>query len=242
MQLPTLTNATLLRRYKRFLADVVLEDGTEVVAHCPNTGRMTSCWQPNVPVQLSHSDNPKRKLAWTLERIDMGQGWIGVHTGRVNHVIAEAIGQNKIASLANYSAVRQEVTYPIAQHRSRIDLFLTDTADGNPTEQPKTDTWVEVKNATLLIGDQIQFPDAPTERGRKHLDVLLDAVTSGQRAVLLFAVNRAEGNLFTTADDIDPAYGKRLREVISAGVEVIAVRLNHYQQSIEVADEVPIKL
>lgn len=242
MQLPPLTNATLLRRYKRFLADVVLEDGTEVVAHCPNTGRMTSCWQPNVPVQLSHSDNPKRKLAWTLERIDMGQGWIGVHTGRVNHVIAEAIGQNKIASLTNYSSVRQEVTYPIAQHRSRIDVFLSDTPDENPTERSKTDTWVEIKNATLLVGDQIQFPDAPTERGRKHLDVLADAVTRGQRAVLLFAINRAEGNLFTPADDIDPAYGKRLREVISAGVEVIAVRLNHYQQSIEVADEVSIEL
>ncbi|MBL4621537.1 MAG: DNA/RNA nuclease SfsA [Immundisolibacteraceae bacterium] len=242
MQLPTLTNATLIKRYKRFLADVVLEDGTEVIAHCPNTGRMTSCWEPGVAVQISHSDNPKRKLAWTLERIDMGQGWIGVHTGRVNHVIAEAIGQNKIASVTDYRWLRQEVTYPVSEHRSRIDIFLTDRPDDDQHDGAKTDTWVEIKNATLLVGDQIQFPDAPTERGRKHLNVLADAVSRGQRGVLLFAVNRPEGTVFTTADQIDPAYGQRLREVMTAGVEVIAVRINHHYQSVTVADAVEIKL
>ncbi len=231
-----------MKRYKRFLADVVLKDGTEVVAHCPNTGRMTSCWEPGVPVQISYSDNPKRKLAWTLERIDMGQGWIGVHTGRINHVIAEAITQNKIATLTDYRTVRQEVTYPVTEHRSRIDMFLSDRSEDDQQDGPKTDTWVEVKNATLLVDDQIQFPDAPTERGRKHLDVLADAVSRGQRGVLLFAVNRPEGSVFTPADHIDPAYGKRLREVIKAGVEVIAVRINHYHQSVEVTDQVKIAL
>ena len=242
MELPPLTNATLLKRYKRFLADVLLEDGTEVVAHCPNTGRMTSCWEPGVRVQLSHSDNPKRKLAWTLERIDMGQGWIGVHTGRVNHVIAEAISQNKIASLTDYRYLRQEVTYPISEHRSRIDVFLSDQSDDDQQNGSKTDAWVEVKNATLLVDDQIQFPDAPTERGRKHLDVLADAVSRGQRGVLLFAVNRPEGTIFTAADQIDPVYGQRLREVIKTGVEVIAVRINHHHQSVAAAEAVEIKL
>ena len=165
-----------------------------------------------------------------------------MHTGRVNHVIAEAISQNKIASLADYHTLRQEVTYPVTEHRSRIDIFLSDRAEDNQQEEPKTDTWVEVKNATLLVGDQIQFPDAPTERGRKHLDVLADAVSRGQRGVLLFAVNRPEGAVFTPADHIDPAYGKRLREVIKAGVEVIAVRINHYHQSVEVTDQVKIAL
>ena len=188
------------------------------------------------------SHRPKRKLAWTLERIDMGQGWIGVHTGRVNHVIAEAISQNKIATLTDYRYLRQEVTYPISEHRSRIDVFLSDQSADDQQNGSKTDTWVEVKNATLLVDDQIQFPDAPTERGRKHLDVLADAVSRGQRGVLLFAVNRPEGTIFTAADQIDPAYGQRLREVIKVGVEVIAVRINHHHQSVAAAEAVEIKL
>lgn len=234
MNLPPLTNGTLQRRYKRFLADITLDDGRQIVAHCPNTGRMTSCWQPGAPVQVSHSDNPKRKLAWTLERVDMGGGWIGVHTGRVNQVIAEAIAEGAIAELTGYATVSREVTFNTAEHRSRLDLKLTDgeAADG----------WVEVKNATLLVGDTVQFPDAVTDRGLKHLNVLAEAVAQGNRGVLVFAVNRPEGRCLSVADQVDPAYGKRLREVVERGVEVIAQRLEHGSQSITVNGAIPVML
>ena len=127
MQLPPLTNGAILRRYKRFLADVELEDGTLVTAHCPNTGAMTSCWEPGAPIQLSHSDNPRRKLAWTLERVDMGQGWIGVNTMRTNPVIAEAIESGVIPSLAGYGVLRREERLEPSKHpRSRVDIHLSE--------------------------------------------------------------------------------------------------------------------
>ncbi len=234
MKLPPLINGIIQRRYKRFLADITLEDGREITAHCPNTGRMTSCWAPGAPVQVSHSGNPKRKLAWTLERVDMGGGWIGVHTGRVNPIIAEAISAGDIAELRDYPRIRREVTFNSDQHRSRIDLLLTGGESA--------DAWVEVKNATLLVGDQVQFPDAVTDRGRKHLDVLAELVAQGNRAVLVFAVNRPEGRCLSVADQVDPAYGRRLREVVEQGVEIVAPRLIHRLQSIVVDGSVPITL
>ncbi len=227
------------QRYKRFLADITLADGRQITAHCPNTGRMTSCWEPGVTVQVSHSDNPKRKLAWTLERVDMGGGWIGVHTGRVNQVIAEAISAGDIPQLAGYQTLRREVVFNTAEHKSRLDMLLT---DGPKPDGSATDAWVEVKNATLLVGDEIQFPDAVTERGLKHLNVLAEAVKQGDRGALVFAINRPEGSVFTVADDVDPAYGQRLREVVDLGVEVIAPQLIHGPQSIMVAGVLPIML
>lgn len=234
MKLPPLTDGILNRRYKRFLADITLDDGRQIIAHCPNTGRMTSCWEPGVPVQVSHSDNPKRKLAWTLERVDMGSGWIGVHTGRVNQIIAEAITEGVITELAGYQTLIREVTFNTDQHRARLDIRLS---DGNAA-----DTWVEVKNATLLVGDEVQFPDAVTERGLKHLEVLAEAVAQGDRGVLVFAVNRPEGDRFSVADRVDPVYGQKLREVIALGVEVIAPRLVHGPQSVTVTGNLPIVL
>lgn len=234
MNLPPLTNGTLHSRYKRFLADITLEDGREIVAHCPNTGRMTSCWQPGAPVQVSHSDNPKRKLAWTLERVDMGGGWIGVHTGRVNQVIAEAIIDGAIPELAGYATLSREVTFNTAEHRSRLDLKLTDGE--------RADAWVEVKNATLLVGDTVQFPDAVTKRGLKHLNVLAEAVAQGNRGILVFAVNRPEGECLSVADEVDPSYGQRLRQVIKLGVEVVAPRLVHRPQAIIVSGALPVML
>ena len=105
MELPPLTNGRILKRYKRFLADIELPDGSQVTAHCPNTGSMLGCWAPDAPVQISHSDNPKRKLAWTLERVDMGNGWIGVHTGRTNGVVEEAIRAGAVPLLGGYASV-----------------------------------------------------------------------------------------------------------------------------------------
>jgi sugar fermentation stimulation protein A len=235
MQLPPLTPGRILKRYKRFLADVELSDGRVVTAHCPNTGSMHGCWAPGAAVELSCSDNPRRKLAWTLERVDMGGGWIGVHTGRVNPLVAEAIGAGRIPSLAGYAELRREVGFAPAGHpASRIDLMLADPA--------RPSAWIEVKNATLLSGDSVRFPDAVTERGRKHLNSLKQAVREGRRGVILFAVNRPEGHWFGPDEERDPAYARRLREVAAAGVEVLAVRVVHRAHSIEIGAAVEVRL
>ncbi|MEJ2694137.1 MAG: DNA/RNA nuclease SfsA [Candidatus Thiodiazotropha sp.] len=235
MQLPPLTQARIVKRYKRFLADVVLEDGRRLTAHCPNTGSMQGCWEEDAPVQLSHSDNPRRKLAWTLERVDMGQGWIGVHTGRTNPVVEEAVREGAIECLRGYRQIQREVTYAPAEfERARFDLLLT--------EGERADAWVEVKNVTLWRDEALAFPDAVTERGRKHLLLLSQACREGFRGVMVYALNRPEGGFFRPADEIDPVYGETLRWAVAQGVEVVAVRIGHHAQSMRVIGEVPVKL
>lgn len=236
MQLPPLSNGKILRRYKRFLADIELTEGERVTAHCPNTGSMRTCWVPDAPVQLSYTDNPKRKLPWTLERIDMGQGWIGVHTGRVNGVIGEALNAGRLPGLEGYDDVRAEVTYDAdVRLRSRFDFLLTGGVD--------PDAWVEVKNVTLLSGDRLTFPDAVSERGRKHLEALASARQQGFRALMIYALNRPEGLRFAPAEDIDPVYAATLRRVVSQfGVEVLAVRIRHGRQSMSVSERVEVDL
>ncbi|MET0089398.1 MAG: DNA/RNA nuclease SfsA [Candidatus Thiodiazotropha sp.] len=235
MQLPPLTPARIIRRYQRFLADVVLDTGEQVTAHCPNTGSMAGCWAPQAPVQLSHSDNPKRKLAWTLERVDMGQGWVGVHTGRTNPVIEEGLKLGLIEGLRGYPQVRREVTFNGAGDRSRFDFLL----NGGEC----ADAWVEVKNVTLWQEDRLCFPDAVTQRGRKHLETLAEACAQGYRGVMVYALNRPEGKIFAPADEIDPGYGETLRRVVrEAGVEVIALRIVHDSTSMSVGEEIPVSL
>ena len=235
MQLPPLFNGHILKRYKRFLADVRLEDGRLVTAHCPNTGSMQGCWRTDAPVQLSYSDNPRRKLAWTLERVDMGQGWIGVHTGRTNPVVEEAVRNDRVGLLRHYPDVRREVIYaPDGYERVRFDLLL------GGGDRPHA--WVEVKNVTLWQDEALTFPDAVTARGRKHLLLLRQACAEGFRGVMVYALNRPEGRYFSPADEIDPAYGETLREVVAQGVEVVALRIRHGPQSMEVTGEVPVRL
>ncbi len=218
--MPPLTAGRILSRYKRFLADVELENGEVVVAHCPNTGAMTGCWAPGAAVELSASTNPKRKLNWTLERVDMGQGWIGVNTTRTNHIIAELIRNKEIPGLTQYDLLQSEPVYSAPDFpRSRFDFLLRGVAGA--------DCYVEVKNATLLVAGQIQFPDAVTQRGRKHLLLLLDAVQRGYRGVILYAINRPEGQIFTCARQIDPAYADTFRQAIDGGVEALGVRIQH---------------
>jgi len=236
MQLPPLRNGRILCRYKRFLADVELDDGLRITAHCPNTGSMKSCWEPGAPVQVSFDDSPKRKLHWTLERVDMGAGWVGVHTGRVNAVVAEGVAEARIAELSGYARAQREV--PV-QHvggraRGRLDLLLS--------EGKRPAAYVEIKNVTLLQDERLCFPDAVTVRGRKHLDLLLDLHRRGFRAVMLFALNRPEGSRFAPADEIDPAYAMRLCEVVSQGVEAIAVRLAHGEDAISLGEMVEVEL
>ncbi len=235
MILPPLTPGRITRRYKRFLADVELADGSLVTAHCPNTGSMTGCWEPGAKVELSYSDNPRRKLNWTLERVDMGNGWIGVNTLRTNGVIAEALEAGSIPQLSGYRELRREVPFQGEDGTSaRFDMLLR--------EGVRPDAFVEVKNVTLLEDDRVRFPDAVTERGRKHLDLLLQAVNKGWRGVVLFAVNRPEGCCFSPAGAIDPGYADRLREVVARGVEVLAVRIEHTRNGLRAGSPVPVDL
>lgn len=224
MELPPLADGRIISRYKRFFADVALVDGEMVTAHCPNTGTMESCWQPGAPAQVSHSDNPRRKLAYTLERVDMGGGWIGVNTTRVNGIVAEAIAAGRVAPLAGYETLTREPTFGgAAGSRSRFDLRLTGDAG---------ECLVEIKNATWLREGVIQFPDAVTSRGLKHLDLLAEAASQGYRACLLFAMNRPESHVFRPAADTDPVYAARLLEVMNEGVEIMTVHMRHGERSI----------
>ncbi len=211
-----LVPGTLIRRYKRFLADVRLADGTEVTAHCPNTGSMLGCQPDNGRVWLSRSDNPKRKLRYTWELVETGPGELAcVNTARPNAQARDAIEAGRIPALAGYGRCRTEVRY--GDEKSRIDLLLSD----HPT---RPDAWVEVKNVTLLQDGRGYFPDAVTTRGQKHLRELMAQVANGDRAVLLFVVNHTGVREVRPADHIDPDYGRLLREAVDGGVEVVAYR------------------
>lgn len=199
----------LIKRYKRFLADVELEDGTLVTAHCPNSGRMTLCQGEGWKVLLSPANNPKRKLQFTWELVHNGTCWICVNTQRANEVAFEAISQNRITELSGYENIEREKKYG---KNSRIDILLS-----NKNEI----CYVEVKSVTLTHEGKYTFPDAPTERGRKHLDELADMKKEGQRAVMLFLVMRSDGEGFEPASHIDPKYAEKLKDAENAGVEVL---------------------
>ncbi|TGN38352.1 DNA/RNA nuclease SfsA [Marinobacter confluentis] len=218
MKIPgPVTEGRLIRRYKRFLADVILPDGSEVTAHCPNTGSMLGCQPDNARVVLSVSDNPKRKLKYTWELVETSAGvWACVNTARPNAQAREAIEQGVVTELSGYPVCRPEVKY--GSEKSRIDLHLSG-------HESLPDAWVEVKNVTLCDDQGLgYFPDAVSTRGQKHLRELIAQVEAGDRAVLLFVVNHTGIELVKPADHIDPAYGKLLREAGAAGVEVLAYR------------------
>ena len=208
-----LLEGRLLRRYQRFLADVDTAAGI-LTAHCPNTGSMQGCAEPGMRVWLSPATNPARKLAWTWELVEALPGVVvGMHTGRSNALVREAIEAGRVPELAGYPAIRPEVKYG---EGSRIDLLLT--APGRP------DCYVEVKNVTAAVAGRIgYFPDAVTTRGTKHLREMSAMVAAGHRAVLVFCVQRGDVDCVRPADHIDPVYGRTLREALAAGVEVIAL-------------------
>ncbi len=220
MKLPPLITGRLIRRYKRFLADVELDSGEVVTAHCANPGSMMGLNAPGIPVWLSVSDDPKRKLrySWKLAEIDFG--WCGpqlvsIDTGHPNTLAEEAILAGLIAPLAGYGTVRREVRYG---RNSRIDLLLS---GGDETGSQRPDCYVEVKNVHLMRQPGLaEFPDSVTSRGAKHLEELGDMVEAGHRAVMLFVVQMA-AERFAIASDIDSAYGKALERAMARGVEVL---------------------
>jgi len=224
MRFPTpLLEGRLLRRYQRFLADVDTAAGI-LTAHCPNTGSMQGCAEPGMRVWLSPATNPARKLAWTWELVEALPGVVvGMHTGRSNALVREAIEAGRVPELAGYPTIRPEVKYG---EGSRIDLLLT--APGRP------DCYVEVKNVTAAVAGRIgYFPDAVTTRGARHLREMSAMVAAGHRAVLVFCVQRGDVDCVRPADHIDPVYGRTLREALAAGVEVIALGATVWPAGIE---------
>lgn len=228
-----LIRATLARRYQRFLADVVLETGETVTVHCPNSGSMLAVAIPGAEVWLSRPAatqraGPKRKcpLTWELIRID-GE-LVGINTARPNALVAEAVAAGTIGELAGYDTVRREVRYG---RNSRIDLLFE--GEGRPK------CFVEVKNVTLKRNGEpgtVEFPDAVTARGTKHLGELADAVVGGARAVMLFLAQRGDGNAFAVAADIDPLYARALDRAMAAGVEALCYRCEVGLDAIRVSE------
>ena len=223
MRFPTpLLRGRLVRRYKRFLSDVVLDSGKEVVAHCANPGAMTGLMEPGAEVWLSESRNPARKLGYSWELVRVGEGLVGINTGLPNAIVAEAIAAGRVPALRGYASMRREVKYGI---NSRIDLLLEDP------HRPKCH--VEVKNVHLRRAEDAEFPDCVTLRGAKHLRELAAVVRSGGRAVLLYLVQRADCERLTVAEDIDPGYAAAFREAREQGVEALCYACRLSTEAIE---------
>ena len=212
MKLPHLTPGTLIKRYKRFLADITLEDGSTVTVHCPNSGSMKGCATPGSRVYISRSQNPDRTYPFTWELVEANGFWAGINTGLPNRLTREAIENGTVLELQGYDTIRPEVAY--GEH-SRIDLLL---------ESPGKRCFVEVKNVTLVDNGLALFPDAVTTRGQKHLIELMRVVREGDRGIIFFTVQRGDGASVSPADDIDPEYGRLLRMAMQNGVEALAYR------------------
>ncbi len=205
----------ILKRYKRFLADVELADGSVVVAHCTNTGTMTTCWEPGDAVLLEPAKNLERKLKFTWVACCRAGAWIGVETGIPNKVVAEAARRDVLPGLPGLRDVRTEMKYGV--ENSRIDVWALD-AKG-------CEVFIEVKNTTLRIGDSACFPDSVTSRGLKHLRELQEMVRQGHRAAIAFFVHRDDVSAFDAAREVDPAYARELDVALSGGVELLPVKV-----------------
>lgn len=230
---PPLIRGRLIKRYKRFLADVSLDTGELVTATCPNTGSMMGLAVPGAVVWLSVSASPTRKYphTWELVEADLGQGpaLVGINTSHPNRLVSEAIAAGEIPELAGYATLRREVKYGLA---SRIDILLEDPQKGL--------AYVEIKNVHLSRQAGLaEFPDSVTERGVKHLIELSSMVSAGHRAVMLYLIQRADADQFALAPDIDPRYAEAFADARAAGVEAIAYACHLTPEEITLARAVP---
>ncbi len=224
-----LTHATLVSRYKRFFADVILDDGTPVTAHCPNPGAMLGLNIPGYGVWLSRSDDPKRKLAHTLELVEADGGLVGVNTMHPNRLVAEALAADAIPELSGYASHRREVKYGQA---SRVD-FLLESPD-----RPRC--WLEIKNCHLRrAGTLAEFPDCVAARSSKHLKELEAMVARGDRAVALFVVQRTDCDTFSACHDLDPTFARGLGAAADAGVEVLVYACDMSTTGVRIARPLP---
>lgn len=228
---PKLIKGTLIKRYKRFLADVRLGNGHVVTVHCPNSGSMMGCSEAGRPVYISRSKNPKRRLSYTWEMIDMSSSLVGVNTLVPNRLVKQTLIEGKIAALSGYQTVSSEVK---SGPHSRLDLAL-DNFDGSRC-------FIEVKNCTLVEDGIAYFPDAVTERGLKHLVELQKQVRLGNRGVIFFLIQRMDSSAFRPADHIDPAYGHELRRAAANGVEAIVYDVHITLQRIVLNRRIPCEL
>ncbi|MEO5677550.1 MAG: DNA/RNA nuclease SfsA [Usitatibacter sp.] len=225
-----LVEGRLIRRYKRFLADIQLPSGV-ITAACPNTGSLMGCCEPGSRVWLSESDSATRKYRHTWEIVEVGRVMVGINTGLPNALVAEAIRDGTIGELTGYPNVRREVAF--GEERSRVDLLL----EGAQRES----CYVEVKNVTAAANRGVAlFPDCVSERGSKHLRELIRLKARGLRAVQLYCVQRGDVNEVRPADGIDFEYGRTLREAIAAGVEVLAYRAKVTLDEIRLAERIPV--
>lgn len=224
-----LVRGRLVSRYKRFFADAVLDDGTEVTAHCPNPGAMLGLNAPGLPVWLSRSDDPKRKLAHTLELVEVDGGLVGVNTMHPNRLVAEALANDVIPELSGYASVRREVRYGEA---SRVDFLLQD--DARPA------CWLEIKNCHLMRTPGLaEFPDCVAARSAKHLRELEAMVAAGDRAVVLFVVQRTDCEGFAACAELDPAFARALEQASEAGVEVLVYACDVTTAGVRLARPLP---
>ena len=222
----------LIRRYKRFLADVKLDNGEVVTAHCPNSGSMAACSEPGRRVYLSSHDNPKRKLKYTWEIIQMPDSWVGVNTLVPNRLVKNAIENGRVVEFLGYDTIRSEVK---TAEGSRLDLML---------KRGEDDTcFIEIKNCTLVENGVAMFPDAVTQRGRKHLSELGRLKSAGHRCVMFFLIQRMDAETFKPAAHIDWAYAEALREVhLNGGVEILVYDVHIDLEYIRLHRQIPYDL
>ena len=226
-----LVEGRLIRRYKRFLADIQLP-GEVITAACPNTGSMLGCCAPGSRVWLSESDKSTRKYRHTWEIVEVNEVMVGINTGLPNALVAEAIGAGAIAELSGYASVRREVAF--GEESSRVDLLLEDPA--------RAPCYVEVKNVTAAASSGVAlFPDCVSDRGAKHLRELMRIRAAGMRPVQLYCVQRGDVDEVRPADAIDPEYGRTLREAIAAGVEVLAYRAKVTSREIRLESKIAVR-
>lgn len=225
-----LIRTKLVKRYKRFLADVELENGDVITVHCANPGSMMGLTEPGIPAFISDSNNPKRKLRYSLEMVEVGGELVGVNTNLPNKLALEAIKASRIPKLSDYETLRTEAKYG---NNSRIDILLENTG--------KPDIFVEVKNVHFVRTPGIhEFPDSVTARGAKHLDEMANEVANGNRAAMLYVVQRADGDCLKIASDLDPNYAGAFKRAKEAGVEAYAIRCNMQIDRIDAEDLIPI--
>ena len=219
----------LVRRWNRFLSEVELENGEVVRAHCPNSGRMTTCNIPGAPVLIRFVDDPKRKLKYTWEHIHTGTHWVCINTNRANQVVKESLTQKLIPEFAHYAKVRPEFKVG----KSRIDFLL---------ENEDEKCFIEVKSVSYIEGEKCCFPDAVTSRGLKHLHELIELKQEGHRAAMLFLTMSDQPKSFSPADHVDPEYCKALRDAKKAGVEILVYTCKSSEEEMILGEPIKVTL
>lgn len=226
-----LSKGTLIKRYKRFLADIELETGEQITAHCPNSGSMMGLKEPGFPVCVSRSDNPKRKLAYTLEMVQVSGTWVGVNTSWPNKLIQHGFQEGQFEAFAGFDHFKPEVKYG---EGTRLDFLLT--ADSGKK------AYGEIKNVTLKEGAGALFPDAVTARGAKHLETLMDVIKAGDQAFLVFVVQREDCSFVSPAKQIDPHYAGLLKQAVDKGVVCLCYQYTVSPEGLFFTKQLPLEL